>query len=260
MRSEGVSVSRNTVIEGIFLTADDAIQGLWGLHTFVTAAVDVAPREKLKMKLPPDSFQMTHEWARFYEPEELVKAMDSSVFEFIHCRNSLVLMVSLFEGALRRWNEELRRVSNAKDLENYKGLLKWLFGVLSNTSAGSDTMQQRLPETCGDIDNCRRLRNCFAHHNGRYSQFYIDDAIDDHWVQVRHHGLNQPGAISEAQRIFIANVQLERFLRSHIEVLHMAYNTIQRRFFGETQDYNYAAEGKRIEWHRILSGQTFLGM
>jgi hypothetical protein len=252
-------VSRNTVIEGIFLTADDAIQGLWGLHTFVNAAVDIAPRERVKNRLPSGAFQMTPEWVRFYEPDDLVKEMDL-VFEFIHCRNSLVLLVSMFEGALRRFNEDLHRLSHAKDLEKYKKLLQWLFGLLRNTQSGSATMQRRLPETCGDIDNARRLRNCFAHNNGRYNQFYVDDALQDGWVQIRHHGQSQPSATSGGEKIFIANVQLERFLRSHIEVLHMAHNTIQRDFFGESEDYNYAAAGKAIEWHRILSGQTTLGM
>lgn len=252
-------MSRNPVVENVFLTADDAIQGLWGLHSFVNAAVDVADRSQIESRLPSGSFQMTHEWERFYQRDELIKEMDN-VFEFIHCRNSLVLLVSVFEGALRRFNEELHRLSLAKEESDYKPLLRWVFDLVRNTGSGSATMQSRLPENCGDIDNARRLRNCFAHNNGRYSQRYIDDAIKDNWVLIRHLGGNLAQAVVAKEKIFIVNGQLERLLRSHIEVLHITYNTIQRRFFGETQDYNYAAEDKRIEWHRILSGQTFVGM
>lgn len=247
------------MIEGVFLTADDALQGLWGFHTFVNAAVDIAPREQMKNRLPPEYFQMTPEWVRFYEPEELLKEMDL-VFEFIHCRNSLMLLMSVFEGALRRFNEELHNLTLAKEGREYKSLLKWVFDLLRNTGSGSAAMQSRLPETCGDIDNARRLRNCFAHNNGRYSQRYLDDAIRDNWVLIRDLRGGVAQAVSAKEKIFITNGQLERLLRSHIEVLHITYNAIQRRFFGETQDYNYAAEDKRIEWHRILSGQTFVGM
>lgn len=252
-------MGRNTKIEGIFLTADDSIQGLWGLHTFVNAAVDIAPRDQLTTRLPPKAFQMTHEWVRFYQPDILVKEMDQ-VFEFIHCRNSLVLLAAMFEGAIRRFNDELSQAVLAKECNGYKALLRWLFGLLRNTQSGSPSMQNRLPETCGEIDNGRRLRNCFAHNNGRYDQSYLDDAIQDGWVKIRHHGTNSPSAITAREKIFMTNGQLESYLRSHIEVLHVAHNTIQREFFGETQDYSYAAEGKQIEWHRILSGQTFLGM
>ncbi len=252
-------MSKNTVIESVFLTADDALQGLWGLHTYVNAAVDTAPREQMKKRLPPEYFQMTPEWVRFYEPGELLKEMDL-VFEFIHCRNSMVLLNSVFEGAVRRFNEELHRLSLAKERREYKSLLKWSFDLLRNTGSGSPAMQSRLPETCGDLDNARRLRNCFAHNNGRYSQRYLDDAIQDNRVLIRHLGGNVAQAVSAKEKIFITNGQLERLLRSHIEVLHMTYNTVQRTFFHETQDYNYATENKRIEWHRILSGQTFVGM
>lgn len=252
-------MSKNTVIESVFLTADDALQGLWGLHAYVNAAVDTAAREQMKNRLPPKYFQMTHEWVRSYDPEDLLKEMDL-VFESIQCRNSLVLLVSVFEGTVRRFNEELHRLSLVKKEGDYKPLLRWVFDLLRNTGSGSAAMQSRLPETCGDLDNARRLRNCFAHNNGRYNQRYLDDAIQDNWVLIRHLGGNVAQTVAAREKILIFNGQLERLLRSHIEVLHMAYNTVQRTFFGETQDYNYATEDKRIEWHRILSGQTFVGM
>ena len=252
-------MSRDETIENTFLVADDAIQGLWGLHSFVRAAVDSADRTAIKDHLPPGAFQLTHEWARFYQPEELVKEMDN-VFEFIHCRNSLVLLASVFEGAVRRFNDRLSHVSHARKFTQYKPLLRWVFELVRNTQSGSSTMRDRLPRTCGDIDHARRLRNCFAHNNGRYNRFYVDDSILDGWVTVQSHESGRPMAVTGQEKIFVANAQLEHILRSHIEVLHITYNTIQRRFFGETQDYSYATEGKQIEWHRILSGQTFVGM
>jgi hypothetical protein len=38
-------MSRDPIVEEIFLTADDAIQGLWGLHSYVKAAVKTADRD-----------------------------------------------------------------------------------------------------------------------------------------------------------------------------------------------------------------------
>ena len=252
-------MSRDTSIENIFLVADDAIQGLWGLHTFTNAAVNTADRARIMSRLPTGAFQLTHEWARLYNPEELTRQMDL-VFEFVHCRNSLVLLVSLFEGAILRFNEQLRSLPHVQKHTTYKPLLKWIFGLVRDTQSGSPAMRKRLPETCGEIDNARRLRNCFAHNNGRYNRFYLDDAIQDKWVSVRPHGSNLIADVDKREKILVINDHLEGFIRSHIEVLHVVHNTIQRKFFGESQDYSYAAEGKQIEWHRILSGETFLRM
>ncbi len=251
-------MSRDAVIEQIFTTADDAIQGLWGLHKFVDAAVNCADRDSLTQQLPNGAFQLTPEWMRYYKREDLVKEIDV-VFEFIHCRNSLVLLVSIFEGTILRFNERLVALQKESKAEKYKKLLGWLVSLVRNTKSGSATMQNRLPQTCGDIDNARRLRNCFSHNNGRYNQFYVDDAINDGWIRVQNHSMD-PSAISKGDKIFIANPELERLLKSHVEVLHIVHNTIQHNFFGEVQDYNYQVEGKQIEWHRILTGQSFIGM
>jgi hypothetical protein len=57
-------MSRDPIIEEVFLTADDAIQGLWGLHSYVKAAVETADREGVKQRLPSGSFRLTHEWGK----------------------------------------------------------------------------------------------------------------------------------------------------------------------------------------------------
>lgn len=250
-------MSRDQHIEDVFLSADDAIQGLWGLHSYINAAVNTADRQDMKARLPAGFFQITHEWARRYDRDELLAKMDN-VFEFVHCRNSLVLLVSLFEGTIKRFNERLAKSSHASRFKSYKQLLVWGFALVQNSPSGSASMRQRLPSNCGDVDNARRLRNCFAHNNGRYEHSYLTDAIDDGWTQVRYP--KEIGSVSSGEKIFIVNDKLEELLRSHVELLHMLHNTIQRAYFGETEDYNYAKEGKAIEWHRILSGQTFVGM
>ncbi|MGC2183503.1 MAG: hypothetical protein WA637_09505 [Terriglobales bacterium] len=246
-------MSRDAFIETVFLSTDDAIQGLWGFHSFVNAAVNAANRDEMTLCLPPKSFAITHEWARHYEPADLIAEMDV-VFEYVHARNSLVLLVSLFEGAVLRFNERLVELSRAHKQKGYKNLLKWVFDLARSSQSGTPSILERLPRTCGELDNARRLRNCFSHNNGRYDQRYVEDAIEDDWVVVQPHGSELQRSISAEDKILVLSGTFERFLRSHIEVLHVIHNTIQSGFFGETRGYSYATEGKKIEWHRIFSG------
>jgi hypothetical protein len=251
-------MSRDPIIEEIFLTADDAMQGLWGLHSYVKAAVETADREEMKQRLPSGSFRLTHEWVRYYDRDELVKEMDD-VFVFVHARNSLVGLVAIFEGAVLRLNERLSAMSLAKQLDKYKHLLAWTFEIVRSSTSGSPSMLSRLPEVCGDVDNGRRLRNCVAHNNGRYEQFYLDDAIQN-WVQVSHLPMDVNKAITAKEKILITNNCFEKLLHSHVELLHILHNTIQSTFFHEQEGYNYAKESKGIEWHRIFSGRASVAM
>ena len=59
----------------MFTTADDSMQGLWGLHRYVQAAHETANRDRIMERIPEGSFQMTHEWLRYYDRQELVIAV-----------------------------------------------------------------------------------------------------------------------------------------------------------------------------------------
>jgi len=101
----------------MFTTADDSMQGLWGLHRYVQAAHETANRGRIMERIPEGSFQMTHEWLRYYDRQELVIAVEDA-FEFVHSRQSLVSLVAIFEAFLRRMLERLQQlghVGNAAD-------------------------------------------------------------------------------------------------------------------------------------------------
>jgi hypothetical protein len=252
-------MSRDAIVEEIFLTADDAIQGLWGLHSYMKAAVETAQREAIKGRLPAGSFRLTHDWVRYYDPGGLIKEIED-VFLFVHPRNSLVGLVAIFEGVLLRLKEQPFAMSKNKHQKTYKKLLTWAFGIVRNSTSGSASMQSRLPGVCGHVDNGRLLRNCIAHNNGRYQQKYLTDAIDDNWVKIHHLVRNVDEEVAAKNKIVISNSDREGLFRSHIEFLHMLHNTIQRKVFNVQEDYNYGKEGKNIEWHRVFSGQPSVGM
>jgi hypothetical protein len=173
-------------------------------------------------------------------------------FVFIHSRNSLVGLVAIFEGALLGFNERLFAMSLAKEQIMYKHLLSWAFKIVRDSPSGSQSMQSRLPKVCGHVDNARLLRNCIAHNSGRYQQRYFHDAIDEKWVEVHHLPGNVDQEVAARSKILITNSHFEELLHSHVELLHMLHNTIQRALFHEKEDYNYAKEGKNIEWHRVF--------
>ena len=118
----------------------------------------------------------------------------------------------------------------------------------------------RLPETCGDLDNARRLRNCIVHRNGCYDEeMYLQDMIQDGWV-VPQFERNSRSAAPKGEPIFLTTDRFEHLTRSHIEFLHILHNTIQQKEFGHSIPYHYGNEGKGIEWHRILSGRRDVKM
>jgi len=137
--------------------------------------------------------------------------------------------------------------------------LSWAFGLVKGSSCGSPEMVARLAETCGDLDNARRLRNCIAHNNGAYNQMYESDVINDGWTKIQREKDSVLG-VAERSKIFLVTARFEYFSRSHIEFLHILHNTIQLDSFGHSSGYNYAQEGKGIEWYRVLSGKWIVGM
>jgi hypothetical protein len=253
-------MARDATTLAIFTTADDAIQGLLGLHACINAAYDLVPKDQLVERLPKGQFRLTHEWARHYDPSKLVDATEQ-FFEFVQCRTSLTSLVSIVEAAVERLIgrlDELGRIVSPPD--RYKTQLRWVFETVKDANIDASTMLARLPETCGDVDNARRLRNSIAHNNGKYDDMYGNDAIDDGWVRVQTEREYAIYRRDGHMPIFLTNRRFEHFCRSHVEALHVLHNTIQSKFFGHHEGFNYRREGKRIEWYRIMSGRKSVGM
>ena len=256
-------MSRDPIIERIFTTADDAMQGLWGFHNYVNAAVETnrPDQKRLKQQLPDGGFKLTHEWTRLYSKSKMVDEI-TDAFEFVHCRQSIVSLVAISEAFMYRFIQRLDSLGKVIDsTRSYKGRLELMFKTVEHTTSGSQTMLNRLPTTCGDVDNARRLRNCCAHNNGKYDEQYGNDAINNGWVDIRMQDeYHQEYKNRGSSPIFLINTHFENFCRSHIEFLHILHNTIQAKWFGVSQGYTYADEGKEIEWHRIISGSKVAGM
>ena len=252
-------MARDQGIEAIFTTADDQMQGLWGLHSYLKTATDITAPEKLVRQLPQGAFRLTHFWTRNYEAGEMVRAMSDIGIDFLLSRSSLVSLVTICEAALRRFNARLADLGKCPKKKENKQLLSWAFELVKDSSCGSTEMIARLPETCGDLDNARRLRNCIAHNNGAYEQMYENDVINDGWVKIQRAKDSALG-VAERSKIFLQTERFEHFSRSHIEFLHILHNAIQLDFFGHSSGYNYTEERKAIEWYRILSGRKSVDM
>jgi hypothetical protein len=245
-------MARDSEIKAIFNNADDAMQGLWALHMYLKAATDTTDEQRIVARLPQKAFQLTHEWLRIYDPEELVRAIRDTGIDFLLSRSSLVSLVVISEAALGGMNTRLAKLGHSEKKEGNKKLLQWAFDVVRGSAPGSGLT--RLPETCGDLDNARRLRNCIVHNNGKYNKRYLNDAIVDGWVVVRseYHTQCAVGAIQ------LTTARYEHFSRSHIEFLHILHNAIQSRFFKHPDGYKYE-ESKAIEWHRVLHDRDDVG-
>ena len=49
---------------------------------------------------------------------------------------------------------------------------------------------------------------------------------------------------------------LHKLILAHIEVLHILHNQIQEEYFGVSEGYSYAKEGKPIVWEKALWGKV----
>lgn len=202
---------------------------------------------------------MTHHWVRGYDPAGMVRAISGIGIDFLLSRSSLVSLVTICEAALRRFNDRLAHLGKCPKKKRNKQLLEWAFMLVKGYSSTSAEMLDRLPETCGDLDNARRLRNCIVHNNGAYDQTYESDVITDGWTKIQREKDSVSG-VARRDKIFLQTERFEYFSRSHIEFLHILHNTIQLDFFDHSTGYNYAQEGKRIEWYRVLSGRKTVDM
>jgi hypothetical protein len=130
--------------------------------------------------------------------------------------------------------------------------------AVRNTDVGSAEIRSRLSDVCGEIDNARRLRNLSMHNNDKYNERYISDAIIQDGVNVKYERSSSTGVLNR-EPVFITFGRVEEFFYSHIELLHVLHNTIQRRYFGADRDYNYVEEGKQEELYRMVSGRRDVG-
>lgn len=250
---------RDLHTEAIFTTADDQIQGLWAWHRYVLAATNIAALDEVVKQLPRDAFRMTHEWVRNYDPEEMAKSVLNSE-PFLLVRYSLLGLMTICEAALVRLNERLATLKKCTKISKAGKLLEWAFEIVKISPVASPKATKRLPETCGDLDNARRLRNCIVHRNGCYDEdMYFKQAINDGWVLPQYEP-DSRRATQAGEPIFLEQSRFEHFTWSSLEFLRILHNTIQSKEFGHTDPYSYAQEGKRIEWHRVLSGRRDVKM
>jgi hypothetical protein len=252
-------MARDGLTEAIFTTADDQIQGLWAWHRYAEQAINMAAPDEVAKGFPPNAYPMTHEWVRSYDPQEMAKAV-VQFHPFILVRQSLIGLVTICEAALFRLNERLASLGNSEQVSKTFKLLEWAFKMVRNPPWASKQATARLPQTCGDIDNARRLRNCIAHRNGCYDEeMYLQQVIKDGWV-VPQYERDWDRKVRAGEPIFLDTARFEYFYRSNLEFLHILHDTIQYKIFGHKDGYNYAHEGKQTEWHRILSGRRDVKM
>lgn len=203
-------------------------------------------------------FQLTHEWVRYYDPKEMAAAV-SQMHEVLLCRQSLLALVAVGEAALLRLNEHLVKTKRFAKVSKNKKLLGWAFSLVQKSSMASPEATARLPVTCGDLDNARRLRNCIVHSNSRYDDQYLSATIQNGWVAPQHERDSQR-AVKAREPILLGTSRFEYFLHSHIEFLHILHNTIQQQEFSHSDGYHYGDEGRPIDWYRILSGRRDVNM
>ena len=259
------SVRRNKHILAVFLATDDSLQGVLGLHIY-SAAIHGLAVNSINRAGDDRTVQLriTHEWVRPMSLKLFLSEMENC-FEFMHCRIILLSLVANFEIALRRFRRQLwddgHVGTKGPDYTepDYKALLRWAFQLVRNSTCGSPTMLTRLPKTCGDVDNARRLRNLSLHSNNKFNDSYVLDAISDAGVEVQFER-NYASGVPNGEPVFLTSQRIEELGCSHVELLHILHNTIQRKFYGCTQDYNYAAERKTPELYRMVSGRRDVGV
>jgi hypothetical protein len=242
-------MARDKQILEAFENADDAIQGLWGLHAFGYFAIATRNDTEIARCLPNVAFQMTHRWQRFYNRDGLLAVMREH-HEPVYCRSLLLILASLFEAVLADFAGRLSSLGHTgKCPSKYKERLEWAFNIAKKVSSPPEdaAIKNRLPVTCGDVDNARRLRNCIAHNRGKYSNKYKSQEIRDGWADVQ-----TDADFSASAPINLTKARFDYFVQSHLELLHALHNQIQREFFQHWEGYKYADENKKIEWEKIF--------
>ena len=180
-----------------------------------------------------------------------------TLFLLYHARIALISLISTFEGALKNFIARLVDTKKIKKLkrDSYKERLIWAFDIAKQSTYGTNTMKDRIPDICLDIDHARRIRNLWMHNNGLFDEGYEDGIpvngrlpiIDPQYNKFLKNK-KKPVPVVLKPDVF------EQFSCSHIELLHDLHDTIQRKYFGQKISYGYKRERKRIEWQRLLLG------
>lgn len=258
-------MDRNIDIKKVFEIADDSLQGVLGYHLYVIAMQKSVDVKKIWEYLPDNVIPHTFSWNRYYQKQDLTGTL-TSIFESYQSRISLIAMVNVFEVALGKFIYHLDKNGHPQTLndkklkgkyENYKNWIEWAYLVTQNCDIGDEKAIKRLPKTFGKVDNARRLRNLVVHNHGLFTEGYeerwsinfMDNEIELHPDYAKFK--NNPEVPSP---IKLTTDDIIDFSRSHIEVLHILHNRIQKEFFGFSEAYDYRKEQKRIEWVKVLWG------
>jgi len=252
-------MKRDADIQRVFEVADDSLQGVLGYHLYTIAAQKSADTEKISTYLPDDRIPITFDWDRFYSKQELVDLFTSPFFELVQARISLIATTNVFDAALNRFVEHLSEKGfPQKPQQFYKQRIEWAYQESLKSDVGNKDTLARLPKTFGIVDNARRLRNLIVHNHGLFDQKYATDAIDSNGIEIDlHPSLGEfAGNSKKVFPLMITTDYLIRFVKAHIEVLHVLHNGIQKRYFGVAEGYSYEKERKPIEWRSILLGSS----
>ena len=123
---------RDKDIRKSFEITDDGMQGIIGYFFYVIACKESATSKDISIRLPENQIQITVEWVRFYNQQDLIQIMESC-FELYHARTCLISLISIFETALKRFIgrlNETRHISNNQEshLKHYKKSLSGHLG------------------------------------------------------------------------------------------------------------------------------------
>jgi len=252
-------MKRDPDIQKVFEVADDSFQGVLGFHLYTIAAQKSADIEKIATHLPEDRIPITFDWDRHYVRQELIDFFTSPFFELVQTRISLIATTNVFEAALSRFIQYLNEKGFHQKLHrSYKQRIEWAYQESLKSDVGKKDTLDRLPMTFGIVDNARRLRNLIVHSQGLFDLKYETDAIASHGIEIDLH----PGYKEFKKNpqkpipLMITTDYLVRFIKAHIEVLHVLHNGIQKRFFDVTEGYSYELEVKPIDWRSILLGNS----
>jgi hypothetical protein len=254
--------SRDKDIQRVFEIADDSLQGILGYHLYVVAMQSASNTEKIAQYLPDKAFQMTFDWIRYYQKEDLIQAFKPPLLEIYQSRISLTSLVTAFEVALDGFINNLLKRGFTKKLKNQKSVkncIEWAYEQLSPCHVvGNDSMVKRLPVTFGIIDNARRLRNLIVHNQGLFDETYEQDVLKllDIKTDMHPHYSQYKASSQKPIPVIIDTTYFFHFSMAHLEALHLLHNEIQKKYFGHNLGYDYRVENKVIEWNRALWGSA----
>lgn len=250
-------MDRNLDIQKVFEIADDSLQGVLGYHLYIIAIQKGVNVKKIWKYLPDTAIPHTFSWNRYYQKQDLTDTL-TPIFEYYQSRISLMAMVNVFEVALGNFIYHLDQNGHPQTLKDKtcKHYIKWACSKVRRCDIGDKKALKRLPKTLGKIDNARRLRNLIVHNHGLFRKKYKDDAINFTGVEIEIHPdyakfKKNPQVPSP---IKLTTKDIVDFSSSHIEVLHILHNSIQKNIFGFPKPYDYRKENKRINWDKVLWG------